>query len=101
MNKEGQCTLSRDSDDMANFFTNVLRYLTENASSETRTGSSITIGTNIPSVYFKRAGQVMGSSAPFIVDSRFAAKTVQLTDFAHLDPVTMPVVIINAYEYRG
>ncbi len=102
VDQQGQCTASSDSDDMANFFTNVLRYLTENAaSSETRMCSSITIGTNIPSVYFKRAGQVMGSSAPFIVDSRFAAETVQLTDFTHLDPVTMPVVIINAYEYRG
>ncbi|QIL86439.1 SslE/AcfD family lipoprotein zinc metalloprotease [Vibrio sp. HDW18] len=101
VDQQGNCTAGSDSDDMANFFTNVLRYLTQNASSEAGTGSQMTIGTNIPSVYFKRAGQVMGSSAPFVLDSRFAAETVQLTDFSHLDPVTIPVVIINAYEYRG
>ncbi|TQO88875.1 SslE/AcfD family lipoprotein zinc metalloprotease [Vibrio cholerae] len=95
VNHQGECIASSDSNDMGNFFSNVLRYLTGKNSAE------LTVGTNIPYVYFKRHGQVMGSSAPFILDTRFAARTETLTSFEGLDPETLPVVILNGYEYRG
>ncbi|MGL4830601.1 MAG: SslE/AcfD family lipoprotein zinc metalloprotease, partial [Vibrio sp.] len=92
---DGQCVANGDSDDMGNFFGNVLKYLTGKSAAE------LAVGTNIPYVYFKRHGQVMGSSAPFVLDSRFAARTEQLSQFAGLEPKDMPLLIINGYEYRG
>ncbi|ENM5739949.1 SslE/AcfD family lipoprotein zinc metalloprotease [Vibrio mimicus] len=95
VDQQGQCTLNSDSHDMGNFFSNVFHYLTGKNSAE------ITVGTNIPYVYFKRGGQVLGNQAPFVLDPRFAAQTEQLSNFSNLDPETMPVVIINGYEYLG
>ncbi|WP_309303988.1 SslE/AcfD family lipoprotein zinc metalloprotease, partial [Vibrio metoecus] len=96
VDKQGACTASRDSDDMGNFFSNVLRYLTGKNSAQ------LTVGTNIPYVYFKRAGHYdLGNQAPFVLDSQFAAQTMQMDHFSELNPETMPVVIINGYEYHG
>lgn len=95
VNPGGSCKQSGDTDDMANFFANMLRYLTGKSAQE------LTVGTNIPYVYFKRHGQVMGEPADFVIDRRLASKTEQLSDFANLDPEAMPIVIINGYEYLG
>ncbi|HBN6864821.1 TPA: DUF4092 domain-containing protein, partial [Vibrio cholerae] len=71
--KNGTCSLSSDRDDMANFFSNVIRYLTGSTSND------VIVGTNIPEVYFKSSGQTMGSKANFELDSRFSKQTQQLT----------------------
>lgn len=95
-NEENQCVVSSDSDDMGNFFSNVLLYLTG------KSGSELTVGTNIPHVYFVRKGHYeLGVQAPFVLDKKFAAQTVQLDHFSGLDPETMPVLILNGYEYHG
>lgn len=93
--KNGTCSLSSDRDDMANFFSNVIRYLTGSTSND------VIVGTNIPEVYFKSSGQTMGSKANFELDSRFSKQTQQLTSFHDLNVNTIPLIIINAYDYKG
>lgn len=43
----------------------------------------------------------MGSKANFELDSRFSKQTQQLTSFHDLDVNTIPLIIINAYDYKG
>lgn len=96
VNAEGQCSVTTDSDDMTHFFQNTLRYLTNKTIAE-----KIAVGTNIPHVYFKRHGQVIGSSAPYQLAPVFNATTEQLSSFDNIDPKSMPLLLINAYEYVG
>ncbi|MDD9176369.1 SslE/AcfD family lipoprotein zinc metalloprotease [Aliivibrio sp. S2TY2] len=96
VNAEGQCSVTTDSDDMTHFFQNTLRYLTNKTVAE-----KIAVGTNIPHVYFKRHGQVIGSSAPYQLAPVFNATTEQLSSFDNIDPESMPLLLINAYEYVG
>lgn len=96
VNAEGQCSVTTDSDDMAHFFQNTLRYLTNKTVAE-----KITVGTNIPHVYFKRHGQVIGSSAPYHLAPVFNATTDHLSSFDNIDPESIPLLLINAYEYVG
>ncbi|HCQ0214396.1 TPA: DUF4092 domain-containing protein, partial [Escherichia coli] len=70
VNKDGQCTLNSDPDDMKNFMENVLRYLS-NERWLPDAKSSMTVGTNLDTVYFKKAGQVLGNSAPFAFHKDF------------------------------
>ncbi len=60
VNKDGQCTLSGDSDDMKHFMQNVLRYLSDDKWTPDAK-ASMTVGTNLDTVYFKRHGQVAGN----------------------------------------
>lgn len=92
VDNQGQCTNSNDSDDMKHFMKNVLNYLSHGQ-------SGYTIGTNIPLVYFKRHGQVTGNSAPYQIHPDFNVATEQVSQFSHLDPQTMPIVMINGFEY--
>ncbi|RYU68456.1 DUF4092 domain-containing protein [Aliivibrio finisterrensis] len=96
VNAEGQCSVTTDSDDMTHFFQNTLRYLTNST-----TADQIHVGTNIPHVYFKRHGQVIGSSAPYQLAPVFNAMTEQLSSFDNIDPESVPLLLINAYEYVG
>ena len=96
INAEGQCGVTSDSNDMKHFFQNTIRYLTNRTAKE-----HINIGTNIPYVYFKRHGQVIGNSAAYTLDSAFNATTEQVSSFEGIDPDTMPLLLINAYEYSG
>ena len=50
-----QCTLNGDSDDMKHFMQNVLRYLS-NDSWLPDAKASMTVGTNLETVYFKKHG---------------------------------------------
>ncbi|MGL5359562.1 MAG: DUF4092 domain-containing protein, partial [Shewanella sp.] len=92
LDKTGQCSLTSDADDMKSFFQNSFKYLTGRV-------DGFTVGTNIPYVYFKRAGQVAGAQAPFIIDDAFAVNTEQLDSFSGLDPETMPLLILNGFDY--
>ncbi len=56
VNKDGQCTLNSDPDDMKNFMENVLRYLS-NDRWLPDAKSSMTVGTNLETVYFKNMGR--------------------------------------------
>lgn len=99
VNNKGECTLTSDSDDMKNFMQNVLRYLTEDAWTP-ETKKSITVGTNISNVYFKRHGQVTGDLAKFELHKDFSGIQIQqLTNYASLDPNTTPLLILNGFEY--
>ncbi|MGI2259696.1 SslE/AcfD family lipoprotein zinc metalloprotease [Shewanella sp. GXUN23E] len=89
---KGQCRKTSDSNDMKHFFQNSFRYLTGK-----QTG--FTVGTNIPHVYFKRHGQVAGEQEAFVIADDFGVTTEQLSSFAGLDPVSMPLLIINGFEY--
>lgn len=92
VDKAGKCNLTSDADDMKHFFQNSFKYLTG------KTGH-FSVGTNISSVYFKRAGQVAGAQAPFVIDDYFAVTTEQLDSFSGLDPEAMPLLILNGFEY--
>ncbi|MBV7315407.1 SslE/AcfD family lipoprotein zinc metalloprotease [Shewanella sp. NIFS-20-20] len=94
----GQCMKSNDSDDMKGFFLNVFNYLSAGQTGATL-DQPLTVGTNIATVYFKRHGQVPGNSADFIIHPDFGVTTEQLTSFAGLDPATMPLLILNGFEY--
>lgn len=99
VNDKGECTLSGDSDDMKHFMQNVLRYLS-NDIWQPNTKSTMTVGTNLENVYFKRHGQVTGNSAPFGFHPDFAGISVKhLTSYGDLDPQEMPLLILNGFEY--
>ena len=99
VNKDGQCTLNSDPDDMKNFMENVLRYLS-NERWLPDAKSSMTVGTNLDTVYFKKAGQVLGNSAPFAFHKDFAGITVKpLTSYGNLNPDEVPLLILNGFEY--
>ncbi|WP_332838572.1 SslE/AcfD family lipoprotein zinc metalloprotease [Photobacterium carnosum] len=89
---------SMDSPDMGNFFTNTFRYLL--GESYSNSADPITVGTNISHVYFRQAGQKVGRSAEFKADKRFKLNIEQVTDFSSIDPETMPLVILNGYEFN-
>ncbi|MEE6890418.1 lipoprotein metalloprotease SslE [Escherichia coli] len=99
VNSDGQCTLDSDPDDMKNFMENVLRYLSnERWLPDAKT--SMTVGTNLDTVYFKKAGQVLGNSAPFAFHKDFAGITVKpLTSYGNLNPDEVPLLILNGFEY--
>ena len=103
VDKNGVCSQrdadSKDSPDMGNFFTNTFRYLLGERYSNS--ADSITVGTNISHVYFRQAGQQVGRSAEFKADKRFKLNIEQVTDFSSIDPETMPLVIINGYEFNA
>lgn len=99
VNSKGECTLSGDSDDMKHFMQNVLRYLS-NDIWQPNTKSIMTVGTNLENVYFKKAGQVLGNSAPFAFHEDFTGITVkQLTSYGDLNPEEIPLPILNGFEY--
>ncbi|MEL3654460.1 lipoprotein metalloprotease SslE [Escherichia coli] len=99
VNSKGECTLSGDSDDMKHFMQNVLRYLS-NDIWQPNTKSIMTVGTNLENVYFKKAGQVLGNSAPFAFHEDFTGITVkQLTSYGELNPEEIPLLILNGFEY--
>ncbi|EGY0316932.1 SslE/AcfD family lipoprotein zinc metalloprotease [Escherichia coli] len=99
VNKDGQCTLNSDPDDMKNFMENVLRYLS-NDRWLPDAKSSMTVGTNLDTVYFKRHGQVTGNSAEFGFHPDFAGISVEhLSSYGDLDPQEMPLLILNGFEY--
>lgn len=99
VNNKGECTLSGDSDDMKHFMQNVLRYLS-NDIWQPNTKSTMTVGTNLENVYFKRHGQVTGSSAPFGFHPDFAGISVKhLSSYGDLDPEAIPLLILNGFEY--
>lgn len=89
---KGLCRIKSDSDDMKHFFQNSFKYLTNG-----KTG--YTVGTNIAHVYFKRAGQIAGEQENYIIDPAFGVTTEQLDSFASIDPQTMPLLILNGFEY--
>ncbi|MEC6822340.1 SslE/AcfD family lipoprotein zinc metalloprotease [Photobacterium piscicola] len=103
VDKNGVCSQrdadSKDSPDMGNFFTNTFRYLLGERYSNS--ADSITVGTNISHVYFRQAGQQVGRSAEFKADKRFKLNIEQVTDFSSIDQETMPLVIINGYEFNA
>lgn len=99
VNKDGQCTLNSDSDDMKNFMENVLRYLS-NDRWLPDAKSNMTVGTNLDTVYFKKHGQVTGNSAAFGFHPDFAGISVEhLSSYGDLDPQDMPLLILNGFEY--
>lgn len=99
VNKDGQCTLNSDPDDMKHFMENVLRYLS-NELWLPDTKSTMTVGTNLENVYFKKAGQVLGNRAPFVFHEDFAGITVKpLTSYGNLNPDEVPLLILNGFEY--
>lgn len=99
VNKDGQCTLNSDPDDMKNFMENVLRYLS-NDRWLPDAKSNMTVGTNLDTVYFKKHGQVLGNSAPFAFHKDFAGITVKpMTSYGNLNPDEVPLLILNGFEY--
>ncbi|MCN5207285.1 SslE/AcfD family lipoprotein zinc metalloprotease, partial [Escherichia coli] len=99
VNKDGQCTLSGDSDDMKHFMQNVLRYLSDDKWTPDAK-ASMTVGTNLDTVYFKRHGQVTGNTAPFGFHPDFAGISVKhLTSYGDLNPEEVPLLILNGFEY--
>lgn len=99
VNKDGQCTLNSDPDDMKNFMENVLRYLS-NDRWLPDAKSSMTVGTNLETVYFKKHGQVLGNSAPFAFHKDFTGITVKpMTSYGNLNPDEVPLLILNGFEY--
>lgn len=99
VNKDGQCTLNSDPDDMKNFMENVLRYLSDDKWTPDAK-ASMTVGTNLDTVYFKRHGQVTGNSAAFDFHPDFAGISVEhLSSYGDLDPQEMPLLILNGFEY--
>ncbi|EKM3053821.1 type II secretion system minor pseudopilin GspK [Escherichia coli] len=99
VNKDGQCTLNSDPDDMKNFMENVLRYLSDDKW-KPDAKASMTVGTNLDTVYFKRHGQVTGNSAAFDFHPDFAGISVEhLSSYGDLDPQEMPLLILNGFEY--
>ena len=99
VDKNGQCTRNSDSDDMKHFMQNVLRYLS-NDIWQPNTKSTMAVGTNLENVYFKRHGQVTGSSAPFGFHPDFAGISVKhLSSYGDLNPEAIPLLILNGFEY--
>ena len=100
VNKDGQCTLNSDSDDMKNFMENVLRYLS-NDRWLPDAKSNMTVGTNLDTVYFKKHGQVTGNSAAFGFHPDFAGISVEhLSSYGDLESSrTVPLLILNGFEY--
>lgn len=99
VDKNGQCTRNSDSDDMKHFMQNVLRYLS-NDIWQPNTKSTMTVGTNLENVYFKRHGQVTGSSAAFGFHPDFAGISVKhLSSYGDLNPEAIPLLILNGFEY--
>ncbi|SKA71241.1 SslE/AcfD family lipoprotein zinc metalloprotease [Enterovibrio nigricans] len=92
----GEAQADKDGDDMKNFFSNVIRYLTNRAADE-----RITVGTNIPHVYFARHGQVIGVKADYVISPEFNVDTEQLSSFDGINPIDMPLLIINGFEYKN
>lgn len=99
VDKSGQCMRNSDSNDMKHFMQNVLRYLSNNSwTPDAKT--SMTVGTNLDTVYFKRHGQVTGNSAEFGFHPDFAGISVEhLSSYGDLDPQKMPLLILNGFEY--
>ncbi|QDF65360.1 DUF4092 domain-containing protein [Shewanella sp. SNU WT4] len=95
---KGQCIKSNDSNDMKGFFQNVFKYLTANQAGATF-DNPMTVGTNIAKAYFKRGGQVPGNNADFVIHPDFGVTAEQLTSFDGLDPASMPLLILNGFEY--
>lgn len=88
------CNKTDDSDDMKSFFKNSFKYLVGKE-------SNFTIGTNIPSVYFKHSGHyIAGPSAAFEIHSDFGVETLQLSNFTNINPAEIPVLILNGFEYK-
>lgn len=99
VDKNGQCTRNSDSNDMKHFMQNVLRYLSDDKWTPDAK-ASMTVGTNLDTVYFKRHGQVTGNSAEFGFHSDFAGISVEhLSSYGDLDPQEMPLLILNGFEY--
>ncbi|EHC5274306.1 lipoprotein metalloprotease SslE [Escherichia coli] len=99
VDKNGQCTRNSDSNDMKHFMQNVLRYLS-NDKWTPDAKASMTVGTNLDTVYFKRHGQVTGNSAEFGFHPDFAGISVEhLSSYGDLDPQKMPLLILNGFEY--
>ncbi|EFD5002348.1 DUF4092 domain-containing protein [Escherichia coli] len=99
VDKNGQCMRNGDSNDMKHFMQNVLRYLSNNSwTPDAKT--SMTVGTNLDTVYFKRHGQVTGNSAEFGFHPDFAGISVEhLSSYSDLDPQKVPLLILNGFEY--
>lgn len=84
---------------MKNFMENVLRYLSDDKWTPDAK-ASMTVGTNLDTVYFKRHGQVTGNSAAFGFHPDFAGISVEhLSSYGDLDPQEMPLLILNGFEY--
>lgn len=99
VDKNGQCTRNSDSNDMKHFMQNVLRYLSDDKWTPDAK-ASMTVGTNLDTVYFKRHGQVTGNSAEFGFHPDFAGISVEhLSSYGDLDPQEMPLLILNGFEY--
>ncbi len=78
---------------------NVLRYLSDDKWTPDAK-ASMTVGTNLDTVYFKRHGQVTGNSAEFGFHPDFAGISVEhLSSYGDLDPQEMPLLILNGFEY--
>ncbi|EIV8815158.1 lipoprotein metalloprotease SslE [Escherichia coli] len=99
VDKSGQCMRNSDSNDMKHFMQNVLRYLSDDKWTPDAK-ASMTVGTNLDTVYFKRHGQVTGNSAAFGFHPDFAGISVEhLSSYGDLDPQDMPLLILNGFEY--
>ncbi|TGC02887.1 lipoprotein metalloprotease SslE [Escherichia sp. E2661] len=99
VDKSGQCMRNSDSNDMKHFMQNVLRYLSDDKWTPDAK-ASMTVGTNLDTVYFKRHGQVTGNSAEFGFHPDFAGISVEhLSSYGDLDPQKMPLLILNGFEY--
>ena len=99
VDKNGQCTRNSDSNDMKHFMQNVLRYLSDDKWTPDAK-ASMTVGTNLDTIYFKRHGQVTGNSAEFGFHPDFAGISVEhLSSYGDLDPQEMPLLILNGFEY--
>ncbi|PMN92278.1 SslE/AcfD family lipoprotein zinc metalloprotease [Enterovibrio norvegicus] len=95
VNSNAECVGREDSNDMKHFFSNVIRYLTNRADSEV-----INVGTNIPYVYFAKAGQWAGNQADYKIADAFNVTTNQLSHFDDINPKETPLLIINGFEYK-
>ncbi|MDD1793381.1 SslE/AcfD family lipoprotein zinc metalloprotease [Enterovibrio sp. ZSDZ42] len=91
-----QCENGTDGDDMKNFFNNVIRYLTNRAEN-----ASINVGTNIPHVYFTRAGITLGHKEAYVIADDFNVTTEQISSFSNISPIDMPLLILNGFDYNG
>ncbi|MCN5588096.1 lipoprotein metalloprotease SslE [Escherichia coli] len=99
VDKSGQCMRNSDSNDMKHFMQNVLRYLSDDKWTPDAK-ASMTVGTNLDTVYFKRHGQVTGNSAAFGFHPDFAGISVEhLSSYGDLDPQDKPLLILNGFEY--
>lgn len=95
------CATEKDSQDMENFFHNVIRYLTGRNTNQAIAEQKINIGTNIPHVYFARHGQVLGNQMPYQIHDTFNVETHQIDRFDGVSPDEFPLLILNGFEYNG